>query len=152
MKIYHFNYSSNQGGAARAANRIHQALLEIGLDSKLFVNKLDMESTNVFGPSGALEKGAVLIRPKVADSLMKVLRAGNSPKHSPALIPSRWLKFINNSDADIIHLHWINNEMLSISDIGKIKKPVVWTLHDMWPFVVQNTCLKIIAGKQAIEI
>jgi len=134
MKISHFSYANNQGGAARAAIRIHQALLASDIDSKMFVNKLDIQSSNVFGPSGALEKGAVLIRPKVVDSLMKVLRTGNSAKHSPALIPSRWLKFINNSDADIIHLHWINNEMLSISDIGKIKKPVVWTFHDMWPF------------------
>ena len=24
--------------------------------------------------------------------------------------------------------------MLSIADIAKIKKPIVWTLHDMWAF------------------
>ena len=24
--------------------------------------------------------------------------------------------------------------MLSVSDIEKIKKPVIWTLHDMWGF------------------
>ena len=24
--------------------------------------------------------------------------------------------------------------MLSIKDIAKIKKPIVWTLHDMWAF------------------
>ena len=24
--------------------------------------------------------------------------------------------------------------MLSVSDISKIKKPLVWTLHDMWGF------------------
>ena len=39
--------------------------------------------------------------------------------------------------ADIIHLHWINQGMLSISEIGKILasgKKVVWTMHDMWPF------------------
>lgn len=134
MKIYHFNYANNQGGAARAAHRIHQALLDIDIESKLFVNKLDMQSTNVYGPSGAIEKGVVQMRPKIADSLMKLMRTGNSTKHSFAIFASRWLKFINNSDADIVHLHWINREMLSISDIGKIKKPVVWTLHDMWPF------------------
>jgi len=39
-------------------------------------------------------------------------------------------------DADIIHLHWINQGMLSVSDIRKIcrsGKPVVWTMHDLWP-------------------
>jgi len=36
-------------------------------------------------------------------------------------------------EADIIHLHWINNGMLSIPRIGKIQKPIVWTMRDMWP-------------------
>ena len=24
--------------------------------------------------------------------------------------------------------------MISLSDIGKIKKKIVWTMHDMWPY------------------
>ena len=38
--------------------------------------------------------------------------------------------------ADIIHLHWVNNGFLSISTLEKLihlNKPIVWTLHDMWP-------------------
>ena len=55
--------------------------------------------------------------------------------HSPQIFSSPfWLKAINESDADIIHLHWFQNEMISVSDISKIKKPLVWTLHDMWGF------------------
>lgn len=40
-------------------------------------------------------------------------------------------------EADIIHLHWINQGMLSLSTLKKILdsgKPVVWTLHDEWPY------------------
>ena len=39
-------------------------------------------------------------------------------------------------EADIVHLHWVNQGMLSlrnIRDILKSGKPVVWTMHDMWP-------------------
>ena len=54
--------------------------------------------------------------------------------HSPSILPSKWLKKINSSNADIIHLHWVQGEMLSIKEISRIQKPVVWTLHDMWPF------------------
>jgi glycosyltransferase involved in cell wall biosynthesis len=39
-------------------------------------------------------------------------------------------------EADIIHLHWINQGMLSLNGIRKILrsgKPVVWTMHDSWP-------------------
>jgi glycosyltransferase involved in cell wall biosynthesis len=39
-------------------------------------------------------------------------------------------------EADVIHLHWINQGMLSLKGIRKILasgKPVVWTMHDIWP-------------------
>ena len=39
-------------------------------------------------------------------------------------------------EADIIHLSWINQGMLSLKGIRKILdsgKPVVWTMHDIWP-------------------
>ena len=31
-------------------------------------------------------------------------------------------------------MHWINNEFISIKEIGKINIPIVWTFYDMWPF------------------
>jgi glycosyltransferase involved in cell wall biosynthesis len=39
-------------------------------------------------------------------------------------------------EADLIHLSWINQGMLSLHTIRKILKsgkPVVWTMHDLWP-------------------
>ena len=47
---------------------------------------------------------------------------------------SPYVESINNSRSDIIQLNWINN-FLSISDIGKIKKPLVWRFSDMWPIL-----------------
>jgi glycosyltransferase involved in cell wall biosynthesis len=41
---------------------------------------------------------------------------------------------IQESDVDVINLHWINNETITIKQIAKIGKPVVFTLHDMWAF------------------
>lgn len=40
-------------------------------------------------------------------------------------------------EADILHLHWINEGFLSIRSIrklNKLNKPIVWTFHDMWGF------------------
>ena len=39
-------------------------------------------------------------------------------------------------DADIIHLHWVNQGFLSLKELRRILrsgKPVIWTMHDMWP-------------------
>ncbi len=56
---------------------------------------------------------------------------------SPSLFSSNYYKFINDSDYDLVHLVWING-LLSIEDIGKINKPIVWTFADMWPFTGIN--------------
>lgn len=39
--------------------------------------------------------------------------------------------------ADVIHLHWINQGFLSLKNLaqlGRLGKPIIWTMHDMWPF------------------
>ena len=41
---------------------------------------------------------------------------------------------INDSDADVVNLHWVTNGFLTIEEISKITKPLVWTLYDMWAF------------------
>ena len=44
-------------------------------------------------------------------------------------------------DADILHLHWINQGFLSIREIEKLTrlgKPIVWTMHDMWPATARH--------------
>ena len=52
--------------------------------------------------------------------------------HSLNIFNSNILK-INNINPDIVNLHWINNELISIKQISKIKQPIVWTFNDMWP-------------------
>jgi glycosyltransferase involved in cell wall biosynthesis len=49
------------------------------------------------------------------------------------LINSGVGNYINKSSFDIINFHWIGCETISLSEIQKINKPIVWTMHDMWP-------------------
>ncbi len=41
---------------------------------------------------------------------------------------------LNSQPRQLLNLHWVNWDMISISEIGALQHPVVWTLHDMWPF------------------
>lgn len=134
MKIVHLNHSDNQGGAARAAYRIHQAQLGYGIDSRMWVNQRQNGDYTVQTPQSQWHPTSSRIRLSLSKKFVKTLKTGNPVLHSPALFPSRWPQRINASDADLVHLHWINFEMLSIEDIARIKKPIVWTLHDMWAF------------------
>jgi glycosyltransferase involved in cell wall biosynthesis len=73
-------------------------------------------------------------RPRIAALVARSLHTENEVIHSPAVCPSGRVRALNASEADILHLHWVQQEMLSISDVGRLKKPLVWTLHDMWAF------------------
>jgi len=134
MKVIHLNHSDINGGAARAAYRIHHALRASGVDSWMCVNKAVAGDWTVEGPSSKRDKVLAALRPALAMPLVGVLKTDNPIIHSPAVVPSNWVKRINASDADVVHLHWVQGEMLSIADIGRIEKPIVWTLHDMWAF------------------
>ena len=134
MKILAINLSDIQGGAARAAYRIHQCLRQQGIDSSMLVNVALSGDWTVQGPTVKWDKFATRFRPHAGAMAWRLLRTSNLSLHSPAILPSYWPDRLNKSDADVVHLHWICGEMLSISDIGRLRKPLVWTLHDMWAF------------------
>jgi len=133
-KVFQLNHSDINGGAARAAYRIHHALRTQGIDSQMLVNQASAGDWTVTGPSTKIDKVLAKVRGPLAGLLSKTLKTKNPIVHSPAILPSRWHKRLNQSDADVIHLHWVAGETMSIADIGQITKPVIWTLHDMWAF------------------
>ena len=40
---------------------------------------------------------------------------------------------LKNIDYDLVHINWIGNDTISLFEIEKIKKPIIWTMQDMWP-------------------
>jgi glycosyltransferase involved in cell wall biosynthesis len=134
VRIIHLSYSDIIGGASRATYRIHQSLLKQGVYSQLWVNEKLSKCFTVEEPFNKISKNLKRLRRYITFPLLKVIKTNVPIHHSISLLPSNWVKLINNSDADIVNLHWIQRETMSIKDISKIKKPIVWTLHDMWAF------------------
>lgn len=134
MKILHISHSDLIGGAARAAYRLHLAQVASGIESKILVRNKLSDNWTITGPSSKLNKLYNNLRSPFGHIANNLQKTSNINPHSINWLPSNWSKKINNSDADIINLHWIAGETMSIEDIGRIKKPIIWTLHDMWPF------------------
>lgn len=134
MKVLHVNHSDISGGAARAANRIHCALKANNIETNMLVSRALSRDPSIIGPPNRAALLYDQVCGRIGGALVKLLKTKNPVLHSPAITPSLLLNRINKSDADIINLHWICGEVLSIADIGRIKKPVVWTFHDMWAF------------------
>lgn len=134
MKVVHISHSDSVGGAARAAYRLHRAQLKFGIESRMLVRSKKTDDWTVQGPETRLEKIINMLRPAIGQQLNKLQVSQNTNFHSGDWLPSRWAHKLNNSDADVVNLHWVAGETMSIEDIGRIRKPIVWTLHDMWPF------------------
>ncbi|GFO55616.1 glycosyl transferase [Geomonas sp. Red276] len=134
MKIIAVNSSDTFGGAARAAYRLHQGLLGLGVESRMLVQRKFSDDPTVLGPQGVLGRGMGLAR-NVLDRLpLALYRSRCDAPFSPGLVPSPTVGELNRLAPDIVHLHWIGEGMASIASLPRIVAPVVWTLHDSWPF------------------
>lgn len=132
MKILHVSCGDSGGGAGRAAARLHRAERRAGTESCMLV-------THRYTDDPHVERAPKPVRGRNAVSWQleqRILRRAGDPRieRSLNLVPSGLHRVINASAADVVHLHWVNEGMLSIPEIGRISKPIVWTLHDMWPF------------------
>lgn len=134
MDVTHLSYSDSWGGAARAAYRLHAALRRFGLDSRMVVDDSRTGDFSVEAPKHKVNKALALLRPQLSRVLTASFSTNNFVLHSPSFLPSGRASSVNQSTADVVNLHWVQGEMLSIRDIAQIRKPVVWTLHDMWAF------------------
>lgn len=124
MKIVILNTSECTGGAAVAAGRLGKALSRTGIkvdklvrgDTWLNRFRFYWERLVIFGSNHFSRKNLFTV---------SIANTGADISNHPQV-----------KDADIIHLHWINQGFLSLKDIealAKLNKPIVWTMHDMWP-------------------
>lgn len=134
MKVVHVSHSDRSGGAARAAVRIHHAVRGLGIDSTMLVANGAGTDPTIVRPSSAVARLWAKGRRFLALPVRGLLRTASPSLHSPAFVPSRRSAALNDRAIDLVHLHWVNCEMMSIADIGRLSRPVVWTLHDMWAF------------------
>ncbi len=135
MKVLIVSTSDIQGGAAFAAYRLHRALLDEGIDSKMLVQSKSSDDYTVIANTGKIAKGMALLRPTIDGWPTKFYKNKTKTIFSPAWVPGGGIvEKINALQPDIVHLHGVCGGMFRIEDIAKIKAPIVWSLHDMWAF------------------
>ena len=134
MKILHIVGGNLSGGAARGAYWLHQGLRKTGVDSKILVQQADVKDKNVISlTNNKITKLKQMILSNLDQSPVWLYKNRKRVIFSTGFLGNNIFKTREYKEADIIHLHWICGGMLSISQIGKIRKPVVWTMRDMWP-------------------
>lgn len=121
LKVLHLCGSRvGGGGAGIACDRLNAALVKYGINSSIWGETL----SNVKSQRGSFKEKLwlMLFQPAFRQTTTLGLRSQKNI-----------IKSINESDCDILHLH-IPNYAISIQDIPKIQKKIVWTIHDSWLF------------------
>lgn len=132
MRVALVGATDRQDGAGRAMWRLHRALLAFGVTSRMLVREKISDEWTVEGePAG---RAWSLARKSLGRLLLAACAVRDGAVRSVNAAPTRLSPRLLRSSADIVHLHWIGSDSISIAEIGRLKRPLVWTLHDMWAF------------------
>jgi len=144
MRICHISTNDIDGGAARAAYRLHTGLLRLGHDSTMLVkHKLSNDPHVTVFQSGwsRWRRLLGLLRAKrIAADLSRYPSA--SLKHGGFFTDdrSRFGEALAHAvpDCDVVNLHWVGFDFMDYRGFFRVmaerRIPVVWTMHDMNPF------------------
>ncbi len=136
MRAILINTSERIGGAAVACERLMESLRGYGIKTKMLVRDKQTNEVQVVALGGSWkhlwhflwERFVIWTANRFSRKNLFAVDIANSGTDITSLPEF--------TQADIVHLHWINQGLLSLGDIRRILdsgKPVVWTMHDMWP-------------------
>ncbi len=138
MKILHI-CTTDRGGAAAAALRLHQALLQQGADSNFLVLKQfkpEIPKSFVFRNDFFLNRINNFWNRLLKQTHWhweRYLLKGQSADYELFTSPNSWFDLSKSKifqEADIIHLHWVSGFVDYAHFFTNCSKSVVWTLHD----------------------
>ncbi|MFM6027150.1 MAG: glycosyltransferase family 4 protein, partial [Dolichospermum sp.] len=122
------------GGAARATYRLHQGLQSINVDSQMLVQNKQSDDCTVVSSISKLNRGIGKLTPTIDSLPLQLYPQRDRSTYSVQWLPDNLAAQVAQLNPDIINLHWINAGYMQIETLAKFKKPIIWTLHDMWAF------------------
>lgn len=134
MKVLHLNSTDIQGGAARGAYWLHQALRQRGVDSRMLVDRKYSDDPQVVAPTHGLQLWARKLRAYLDELPLRRYQKTDDAYWTVGWVPNDIVGRIRRIDPDIVHLHWTGNGFLPIQALAHLPYPLVWTLRDMWGF------------------
>jgi len=135
MRILLVNKTDQAGGAARAAFRFHQGLRAVGHDSWFLVDEKTGNDPYTISPKSWFAKKRQVFAARLERKAERLLNKSGEHHVLSQGYGTDYLKgIVKDLKPDIINLHWVNRGQIDIKTLKKLSIPIVWTLHDMWPF------------------
>mgnify|MGYP002240994956 FL=1 len=142
MRVLLINTSERIGGAAIAASRLMESLKNHGIKAKLLVRDKQTDQISVVSLDHNWRMVWKFVWERIVIWSANRFNKKNIFAVDIANTGTDTTSLPEFQQADVIHLHWINQGMLSLKNIEKILasgKPVVWTMHDMCPALASVT-------------
>ena len=152
MKIVHITYTTS-GGAGIAVCRLHEALMAQGIESKILVAQSSIQSPDIVTVGETYRNRRIPPKNRIAKKIFKTVRQKGKfmtsmekmeyelseldrkyPAYFDLPLSSYELeKHPLIAWADVVHIHWISGFVDFPSFFSSIKKPILWTMHDLNP-------------------
>jgi glycosyltransferase involved in cell wall biosynthesis len=134
MKVVVMNTTDVEGGAARCAHRLHSGLRDAGVESTYYVQKKLGSDRSVVTSSSWYQRLLADFRPGIDRIPMRLYRRRLRGPFSTGLMSPVDMYPLTTFDPDVVNLHYVGEGFLPIRSLARIGKPIVWSLHDSWPF------------------
>ena len=134
LKVEIISFSLKNGGAGIAANKFKNLLSNASLNLK--VNSITQDNSGKYQ----------FFKRLISYGLSKLQLDGNLTKHSLNLFTFGPIKKLlkKNINEKLYHIHWINNDTLSIFDLHKIPSGSIISLHDEWLYCGSEHYYKVL--------
>ena len=134
MNVLMLNTFDNVAGADRAARRLQLGLLAAGIEVKFLVQFKSGHEPEVLCSASPLQ--ILLRRLKLYLGTVPVRFYSHQPVNNftPAWLPDRLPAQVAAIAPDLLHLHWLGAGFCRIESVARFHSPLLWTLHDSWPF------------------
>jgi glycosyltransferase involved in cell wall biosynthesis len=137
-KILHIVGGNFSNGAFQGAKILHNELINQGIDSKILNDVFQYQVEKDANIISINDNFFIRIKSKIFILIEKFLKSVflHSPRETFTLgILGNDITQTNiYKQADIIHIHWLSQGFIKLSSLKKIKKPIIWTMRDMWAF------------------
>ncbi|HEY0147012.1 MAG TPA: glycosyltransferase [Methylovirgula sp.] len=129
------NAFQKQGGAARAAYRIFEGIKRFYPNAHYLTLFRDDARSDISGVRRRSLLGWLADRLSAIESRpVRKYRSQREPRFTPAFWANPLRIPLARLKPRLVHLHWLGAGVASLDELARIDVPVIWTLHDAWPF------------------
>jgi glycosyltransferase involved in cell wall biosynthesis len=136
MKVIHLNTFHSEGGAAKASTRLHESLLNCGVNSHYLTQGGDFNIVNMHSvyKNDYSRPFKMRLRTRLDSVPLLAYPLKMNTPWNVGWLNGEVNSLIQKHEADIVHVHWVGSGFMSLNDLSKIKQKLVFTLHDSWMF------------------